>query len=471
MTVYDLRLSGGQVFLHGTGLEKVDLLVSDGVIAGVVTPEADVQAREVVELDGKLVLPGAIDPHVHLGKNIRVPQDPDDARLETASAAAGGITSMLVYLMSGDSYAGVLPHARMVMAGDSHVDFGFHIVVGSQEHVEEIPSYMSEFGVSSFKFFMNFRGTEGAYLGLPGNDDGYMYDVLGMAADRGAMINPHPENIELVWKLKNRPIDESKGPLNAWNQARPSFVEAEAVQRVAYMAQITGASVYAVHTSSDLALAAMRRQRESYRNLYVETCTQYLTLTTDTTIGTYGKVNPPLREQGDLEALWAGLTSGEVDTVGSDHNARHRSFKEKDIWSASAGFPGTGGVLPLTLAEGLRRGVALERLVDATSTRSAKLFGMYPRKGTIRVGSDADLAVVDLESSTTIEASSQHSAADYTPWEGTELPLRIIHTLVRGHFALRDGVLSETTTGQYLEREHSGATALAALTAENKEVK
>jgi dihydropyrimidinase len=466
MTVHDLRLNGGEVYLHGSGLTRADLLISDGRIAGIVAPGTEAAAREVVELGGKMVLPGAIDPHVHLGKDIRVPRDPDDALLESASAAAGGITSMLVYLMSGESYHGIVPGAEQVMASDSHVDYGFHICVGSQEHVQEIPDYIKEYGISSFKFFMNFRGEEGAYLGLPGNDDGYMYDVLGMAADHGAMINPHPENIELVWKLKGRKIDESRGPLHAWNQSRPDFVEAEAVQRVAYMASVTGASVYAVHTSSKLALEAMRRQRESYENLFVETCTHYLTLTTESPAGTYGKVNPPLRDRPDLEALWVGLRDGEVDTVGSDHNARHRSFKEKDVWSASAGFPGVGGVLPLTLAEGLRRGVALDRIVDATSTRSAKLFGMYPRKGTIRVGSDADLAVVDLEGSYTITAETQHSGAQYTPWEGTEVPLRVVHTIVRGHFAMRDGVLADSTTGTYLRRPTSGAAALAALSTE-----
>lgn len=460
--VHDTRLTGGRVYLHGTGVSSVDLLITDGLVAGIVARDSDAQAREVVSLGGKLVLPGAIDPHVHLGKDIRVPRDPDDARLETASAVNGGITTMLVYLMSGDPYETVVPGAQAVMEADSYTDFGFHICVGTDAHVHDIPAYMRDFGISSFKFFMNFKGEEGAYLGLPGNDDGYMYDVLGMAADAGAMINPHPENIELVWKLKNRPIDESRGPLSAWNQSRPSFVEAEAVQRVAYMAEITGASVYAVHTSSRLALEAMERQRRSYENLFVETCTQYLTLTTEADCGTYGKVNPPIRERDDLETLWTALADGRVDTVGSDHNARHRTAKEKDVWSASAGFPGTGGVLPLTLSEGLRRGVPIERLVDATSTRSAQLFGMYPQKGTIRVGSDADLAVVDLDGSYTINAATQHSGAEYTPWEGTEVPLRVVHTIVRGQFAMRDGVLAESTTGRFLRREHSGATALAA---------
>ncbi|OEU97049.1 dihydroorotase [Streptomyces oceani] len=462
MSEFDLRLRGGRVFLHDNGLTTADLLIHDGRIAGVIDPSAPAQAIETVDLNGAAVLPGAIDPHVHLGKDIRVPRDREDAERETASAAAGGVTSMLIYLMSSDPYDEVHHSARAAMELGTHTDFGFHYVLGTDEHVRAVPSYVRELGVSSFKFFMNFRGDEGAYLGMPGNDDGFMYDLLGTTADAGAMVNPHPENIEIVWRLRQEPRDESKGPLHAWHLTRPPLVEAEAEQRVAYLAAATGASAYAVHTSSSAGLDAMRMQRSAYPNLFVETCTHYLTLTTSACCGTYGKVNPPLRPESDLEALWAGVADGSVDTVGSDHNARHRSFKEKDIWSASAGFPGTGVLLPLTLGEGLRRHVPLARLVDATSTRSAKLFGLYPRKGVIRVGSDADLAVVDLDGETTIAAEQQHSAADYTPWEGRHAPVRIVHTLVRGHFAVRDGQLSEQPRGSYLHRERSGASALAA---------
>ena len=459
--IHDLRLRGGRVFQHGAGVQDLDILITHGTISGLVAPGTPVQATEEIDISGKTVLPGGIDPHVHLGKDIRVPRDPDDAALETASAAAGGITSMLVYLMSADPYEEVFAAADAAMAGNSHTDYGFHFVLGTDEQVAQIPAYARELGVPSFKFFMNFRGDEGKYLGLPGNDDSYMYNLLGVAADAGVMVNPHPENIELVWKLRDQPRDEQIPPLEAWYRSRPPVVEAEAVQRVAYFASATGASVYAVHTSSKAALAAMRMQQTAYPNLFTETCTQYLTLTTDSDCGTYGKVNPPVRHPEDLEALWEGLRTGAVDTVGSDHNARHRTAKEKDIWSASAGFPGTGLVLPTTVGEGLRRGVDLERLVDATSTRAAQLFGLFPRKGTIRVGSDADLAVVDLNANTVVRAETQHSAAEYSPWEGREIPLRVVHTLVRGRFALRDGELAATPNGTYLSRTHGGAAALA----------
>jgi dihydropyrimidinase len=460
---YDLRLHGGRVFLHGAGLAEVDILIRDGVIAGIVEPTDANDALESVDLHGALVLPGAIDPHVHLGKDIRVPRDPDDADLESASAVAGGVTTMLVYLMSADPYQDVFTPAHDVMAAHSRSDFGFHFVLGTAQHLRELPTYIDELGVSSFKFFMNFRGDEGAYLGMPGNDDGFMFEILELTAAHGAMVNPHPENVELMRRLRDRPRDESRGPLWAWHSSRPVYVEAEAQQRVSYLASVTGASVYAVHTSSEAALAAAQRQRDAYPNVFIETCTQYLSLSTESSCGTYGKVNPPVRPPSDVEALWRALDAGEVDTVGSDHNARHRSNKEKDIWTASAGFPGSGVLLPVTLSEGLRRGVSLERLVDVTSTRAAKLFGIYPRKGTIAVGSDADIVVIDPDTPMTITAETQHSAAQYTPWEGREVPLTVRHTLVGGHFALRDGVLTEPVRGRYLARPRSGAAALNTL--------
>lgn len=464
---YGTRISNGQVYLHGSGLAAVDLLLRDGRIAAIVEPGDPVTAAEVVDVQGCLVLPGAIDPHVHLGKDIRVPRDPDDAERESASAVAGGVTTMLVYLMSAEPYEDVFFAAKEVMAQHSRADFGFHFVLGTPRHLASVPDYMREFGVSSFKFFMNFRGDEGKYLGMPGNDDGFMYDILALSAEYGAMINPHAENAELVWRLRNQQRDESRGPLWAWHEARPAYVEAEAMQRVAYLASVTGASVYAVHTSSEAALRAALRQREHYPDIFVETCAHYLTLSTQSRgVGTYGKVNPPLRPPSDSEALWTAITAGQIDCVGSDHNARHRSNKEKDIWSAAAGFPGLGTLLPLTLSEGLARGVGLPTLVELTSTRAARLFGMYPRKGTIRVGSDADLVVVRRDEASIVRAATQHSAAQFTPWEGRKVGLRVVHTIVRGTFALRDGELTNEIIGGYLARPHSGTAALAAAAKE-----
>jgi dihydropyrimidinase len=442
MSGYDLRLTGGDAVLAGAGRVPADICVADGKIAAVVERGAPtLPAAETVDISGLVVLPGAVDAHVHLGQDITVPKTQQDAAAETASAAAGGVTTMLAYLMSPQPYEQLIGPATDIMSRYAHTDFGFHFCLVTPEQVRSIPRYVDEFGVSSFKFFMNFRGDEGAYLGLPGNDDGFLFDLLRTTAEHGAMACPHAENIELVW--------------------RPDFAEAEAEQRVAYLASVVGASVYAVHVTSAEALSALTRQRERYPNVFIETCPHYLTLDEGSPLGSRGKVNPPLRRPVDREALWAAVADGTVDVIGSDHVPRHFSAKDKDLWSASAGFPGSGTLLPLLVSEGRSRGIPLERVVEVTATRPAQLFGLYPRKGVIVPGADADLAVVDLSADDVVSAATQHSGSGYSVWEGWKVSCRVEHTLVRGAFAVRDRVVQQPA-GQFVRRPHSGRAALDA---------
>lgn len=460
-TAYDLVLAGGRAVLPGVGLTAVDICLRDGTIAAVVEPgSAGASAAETLDVRGRVVLPGAIDAHVHLGQDITVPKTPEDADAETASAAAGGITTMLVYLMSPQPYEELFDAAIGTMATHGHTDFGFHFCLVTRDQIEAVPRYVKDLGVSSFKFFMNFRGEEGAYLGLPGNDDGFLYDLLRMVVENGAMANPHAENIEIVWRLSEQMVKDPDAGLDAWDRMRPAFVEAEAEQRVAYIAGVLGASMYAVHVTSAEALRVLRHQREHHPDVFIETCPHYLLLDHSSPVRSRGKVNPPLRTSADAEALWAAIADGTVDVVGSDHVPRHHVAKDKDIWSASAGFPGTGTLLPLLLSEGhVKRGLPLERIVDLTATRPARLFGMYPRKGAIVPGADADLVVVDLEGESIIEAATQHSGAAYTVFEGWDVSCRVEHTLLRGGFTLREGQLQDRR-GEYVPRPRSGRAAL-----------
>ncbi|MGH3098792.1 MAG: dihydroorotase [Streptosporangiales bacterium] len=462
MSQYDLRLGGGEAVLPGQGRVPVDICVADGRIAALIEPGSPtLPAQETVDVTGRVVVPGAVDAHVHLGQDITVPKTAEDVSAETASAAAGGVTTMLAYLMSPQPYEELHDTATQLMGTHARTDFGFHYCLVTPEQVQSIPRYVEEFGVSSFKFFMNFRGEEGAYLGLPGNDDGFLYDLLRAVADNGAMADPHAENIELVWRIRKDIENDPNAGLDAWNRVRPDFVEAEAEQRVAYLASVLGASVYAVHVTSAESVGALARQRAHYPNVFVETCPHYLTLDTGSPIGSRGKVNPPLRSPADREALWAAIADRTVDVVGSDHVPRHVSAKDKDIWSASAGFPGTGTLLPLLVSEGhVRRGLPLERIVELTSTRPAQLFGMYPRKGAITPGADADLAVLDLDADEVVSADAQHSGARYSVWEGWKVSCRVEHTLLRGRFTVRDGHVGDPS-GAYVPRRHSGAAALA----------
>jgi dihydropyrimidinase len=462
MTDFDLCLRGGRAVLPGIGLTEADLYVKDGRIAAIGAPGSDLDADEVVDVSGRWVLPGVVDAHVHLGQDISAPKTVDDAEKETASAAAGGVTTMIAYLMSPQPYEEVFPGARQVMERNSHTDFGFHFCVVTPEQVESIPSYAADLGVSSYKVFTNFRGQEGAYLGLPGNDDAFLFDALEAAAETGGMIAQHAENIELVWRLRERTEQRPDAGLPGWNAIRPPYVEAEAEGRVGYLASVTGASAYAVHVTSPESLAAIERQKGHYANLFVETCPHYLTLSEESPIGSRGKVNPPLRTPADNEALWAAIAEGRIDVLGSDHVPRHFSAKDKDIWSASAGFPGSGTMFPLFLSEAIRRGIPLETVVSMTSTRPAQLFGLGDRKGALRVGFDADFVVVDPARSFEVTAATQHSGAEYSVWEGWTSDVSIDHTIVRGRFTVRDGEVG-TATGDYLPRRHSGRRALDAL--------
>ncbi|GAB3038562.1 amidohydrolase family protein [Parafrigoribacterium mesophilum] len=460
---YDLRLTGARAMLPGVGLSEVDICVRDGRVAAIVSRDDTATAGETVDLTGRVILPGAIDAHVHLGKNIAAPEEPIDASAETASAVAGGMTTILAYLIGPGPYETPFANAVKVMEQYSHTDFGFHFCIVTQDQIEALPSYVADLGVSSFKFFMNFRGEEGAYLGVPGADDSFMYDLLSIAVKSGAMINAHAENVELIWRLRKDVPKTPDAGLVGWNATRPPFVEAEASQRVAYLARVLGASYYGVHVSSGEALDALSGRKAEYENIFLETCPHYLTLDTSSPMGSRAKVNPPVRPEGNQDALWEGVRDGRIDTIGSDHVPRHFTAKDKDIWSASAGFPGSGTLLPTMISEAhLRRGIPLERIVELTSTRPAQLFGLYPRKGQIAVGSDADFAVVDMNGHYTITAATQHSAAEYSVWEGKEVDCRITDTIIRGQFAVRDGVLQPAIGAAYLPRAHSGEAALKA---------
>ncbi len=468
---FDLRLSGGRILLPGDDdLTEADVLVRDGTIAGLCAPGAGADVAQDVSVRGLAVLPGIIDAHVHLGQDITVPRTPDDARKETEAAAAGGVCTLIAYLMTAGAtpYHGVLDDAVAVMETHGVIDFGFHFCIVTREQLAAVHAYASDLGVSSFKFFMNFRGDEGKYLGLPGNDDAFLLDLMRAAADAGGMVDPHGENIEIVWNLRAQPIPEGLSPLAVWNHTRPDFVESEAQQRAAFLASVAGASMYAVHVTNAQTLDVLTRQRDRYPHIFLETCPHYLTHDIESELGPVAKVNPPLRTAADREALWRAIADGEINVIGSDHVPRHRSAKEADIWKASAGFPGLETLLPVLLSEGYhRRGIPLGRLVDTVTRAPARTFGLWPRKGAIALGADADFAIVDLDARHTVRAAEQHSGAEYTIYEGWELTGEVQHTVLRGEFVVRDReVVARGGRGRFHPRHRSGAAALRDARAE-----
>lgn len=468
-TGYDLLLEGGAVVLPGAAAPvDCDIAVAEGKVAGLLAPGTAAPARERVSLNGLVVLPGAIDAHLHLGhgKDISRPRVPRDADQETAAAAAGGITCFIPYLMATEPFGTLLGDVIAVTEAGARIDFGYHPIISTEAQLNEVAACIRDWGAPSFKIFMNNRGGEGKRLGLPDIDDGFLLRLCEAAAAHGGMVCPHPETIEMAWVLRERVMrddPEGTGGLASWNATRPPFVEADAVQRAAYVARTAGAPLYVVHTSSAEALDAALRQRAAGARVFVETCPHYLTHDITWPGGVIGKINPPLREAADRAALWRGLLDGSIDTVATDHVHRDITSKEGGIWAASPGCPGMETMLPVLLSEGhAKRGLSLPRIAALSAGNPARAMGLDHVKGAIAPGMDADFAIVDPAARWTVTRDAVISSAGYSIYEGWELTGRVVHTLVRGRFVQRDGMPAPdaVATGRYVRRRlrHGAAT-------------
>jgi dihydropyrimidinase len=457
---YDLVIEHGDVILPGAEPQKLNVAVRAGKIAALMGPDEPVDAVRRVDATGLTVFPGVLDVHLHLGHgaDIARPRVPEDAAQETAAAAVGGVTTIIPYLMGSEDYAESFASVVATTAAGARVDFSYHPIISTEEQLARVPYYISEFGTPSFKIFMNNRAGEGVRLGLPDIDDGFFYRLASLCAEHGGMVCPHPENIEVVHVLRKKVMGEDpegKSGLAGWNASRPAFVEADAIQRAGVLAKAAGAPLYVVHTSSAEALEAALRVREAGTDITIETCPHYLTHDITWAGGDVGKINPPLREKADCEALWAGIARGVIDTVATDHVHRHVSAKAGGIWKASPGCPGMETLLPVMLSEGhVKRGIPLSRIVDLLCEKPAKAMGLWGTKGALLPGFDADVAIVDTNASWHVSNENVQSSAGYSIYDGWSLTGKVVHTLVRGTTIVENGVVAESTagTGRYLKR-------------------
>jgi len=449
---FDLLVKNGTVVFPDRPEAPLDVAISGGRIAAVLAPGSKAAAKNVIDAAGKHIFPGLIDCHLHYGFGEKV----TEYSTETVYAAQGGFSTVLAYLLNSGSYGEVFDRELGYAKERSHVDFGFHLSMANEIHLQELPRYVNEFGIGSFKYYMNFKGDEGRYMGLDGTDDGYLYELLDAAAKfKDVVVVCHAENIEIVSRIRRKFQQEGRDTLHDWGLSKPPITEAENLIRASYFAEKLGATIYVPHVSSRLSVEEARFWRKRYPNIFLETCPHYLTHTMDMDIGSMGKANPPFKTRDDLDALWEGLADGTIEVVASDHVPRKRATKEKPLWQASQGFPGTATILPVLLSEGYHKGrISLSRICDAVTAAPARIFHIDDRKGRIRPGHDGDLTIVDLKLERSVVPSELGSFSDYSLYEGWKFRGWPVRTIVRGETVMNEGkIVGKPGWGQYLRRK------------------
>jgi dihydropyrimidinase len=357
------------------------------------------------------------------------------------------------------SYLDRFAYALDSVARDAHVDVGFSFVVMTRQHAAEIPAYVRECGVTSFKFWLtNPPSTRwGARVGMPlFPDDGTVFLGFRRCAEVGALAMVHAENGQIIDVVGAELAAEEEG-LRAWEARFPGVLEASEIRKAAGFARATGARYYAVHVSSNEGLAAVDAARRDSTDVVAETCPQYLALDLESAFdsGPLAKFNPPIRRRADADALWTALAAGAIDAVGSDHvpNLRAHKIPDGSVESAIAGSAGVATLLPVLWTHGVATGrIAVERLAEIASAAPARAFGLYPRKGVIRPGSDADLVVVDPSARRTVDPAALASWADCSAYEGMELVGWPTMTILGGRLVAEGGRPVGEPTGTYLHR-------------------
>ena len=429
-----------------------DVLVIDGKISGRMSPGTPVDpSLPILDAHGLTAFPGLIDAHVHFGFAEKI----TEYESETIYAAQGGFTTVLGYFLNNEDYTDVYAREQAYAQSRCYDDYGFHFSAANELHIAQLAQYVKTYGVTSFKYFMNFKGEEGRYLGLDGTDDGFLYDLLANAAQlKGVTIVCHTENIEIVNRLRAK-IQLIESPtLKDWARAKPPFTEAESCIRAMYFAEHLGAQIYIPHISTRLALDEVRKWRSRYDRVFVETCPHYLTHTEESTLGSLGKANPPFRSADDVAAMWEGLQDGSIHVVASDHVPRKKATKEKPFWLASQGFPGTATILPVLLSEGYHKGrLSLQRIAQLLTQSPAEIFNIHEKKGSLDIGKDADITLVDLNLEREVVAAELGSYSDYSLYDGVRFKGWPVRTILRGHTVMERGqIKGQAGGGQYLFR-------------------
>lgn len=484
MARYDLLLTDVRVVSHDSAeTPTADIAVTDGRIVEVAPGLDRSEATTAVDGRGRLAFPGAVDAHQHWGiyNPLRV-----DTGTESRACAQGGVTSALTYMRTGQyylnkggPYAEFFPEVLAESEGEAFVDYAFHLAPMSKQHIDEIPSLVADHGVTSFKIFMFYGGhglhgrsaDQSSFLMIPEDEryDMAHFEFVMRGIQRAREQHPeladeislslHCETAEIMTAYTK--LVEEAGELSgleAYSASRPQHSEGLAVSIASYLAHETGLpTINLLHLSSAKAMDAAIRMKAAFPHIDFrrEVTIGHLLATFHTASGIGGKVNPPLRGEDDVEALWEHVLAGEVDWVVSDHACCRDEQKfgdpREDVFLAKSGFGGAEYLLPGLVGEGARRGLSMGDVARLLSWNPAQRYGLRT-KGAIAEGFDADIALVDDTVTWTVRAEDSESTQEYTPFEGFEMHAAVTDTFLRGHRVLEDGKVVGEPTGRYLSR-------------------
>ena len=431
--VADLVVKGGKL-VTPEGIIEAGIAIKEGKIAKIAKESGLPEAERVIKADGKLIMPGVIDAHAHI-------HDPDytyreDFESGSKAAAAGGVTLLIDMPLVLTVLSDMIERKKKEGERLSVVDFSFHAGMMMPEYVKEIPKIVS-LGVKSFKLFT----TQPYKVGWQGVEE-IVNEVLKF--DGVTVVHAEDDTIISEWVAKVKDEEKRKDVL-AYFDSRPSEAEGEAIRRLIHISEGTGGRIHIAHMTTAVGSILVRDAKERGISITAETCPQYLVFTRRDAEkqGPYLKMTPPLRTRDDVISLWKGLADGTIDMVVTDHAPGTKEEKEvgwEDIWKAWGGIPGVETLLPIMLSEGVNKGrITPMKLVEVMCQRPAEVFGLYPRKGALREGSDGDLVILDMKKEVTIRAENLHYKVGWTPYEGMKVIGYPEVTVLRGEVVAEDG--------------------------------
>lgn len=455
MKQYDMLIKNGTI-VTTTDMVKADLAVKNGKIAAIGQNLAEDDATVVYDVEGKLVLPGALDVHTHLAMPFGGTVSSDSYFSGTRAAACGGVTTIFDYPVqkTGNTIIGLVNSKKEMLEKEACVDYAMHCCITNLNDgaiLEEMEEAVAQ-GITSFKCFLVYK-KEGMMV-----DDATLARLMLRAKELGAMINVHAENPDLIDMNVENFLAEGK--TSPWYHylSRPEFVEAEADKRAVHWARHLEAPLYIVHMADKEGLEACIAAKEEGADVFVETCPQYLEFTCDVYKREDGRnfvCSPPIKGQESQDALWTALQNGMIDTVATDHcpfQSYEKDWGKDDFTKIPNGCSGIENLYPYMLDAAGAGKLSFERVVELCATNPARIFGC-DSKGSLTVGKDADIVIYDKDKDFTISVESMHSDCDHTIWEGKQLHGYPVKTFVRGNLVYDDGeFVGAPGLGEYVKR-------------------